>query len=542
MTTSNSAGVYVTERDISQRISAASTTIGAIVGISDRGPVMQRTLITDPKKFLAVFGTPNPRTSLMHYSALTFLEEANRLYVTRVVAPNALTAGCFWTVDDVAALNPVMHLTNFDDGTNQPLGKVDPFNTLGFDPLTPGIANIMGFFCAANPGLWNNNLFIRIRPSNKRGVALPDDPFLFVVEVFENFTSPNQPPDEAFVVSREFGLNGFNEQTEIQEVINGKSNLIRYRANPYAAPSQKVLSTFTEYLDGGSNGTPANESAVSLGWELYRDPENLDVNILIQGGFPSVAVQQKMVDISSQRMDAMAVLDIPSNKQRLADAIVFRRNELNINSSYGALYGPDVKIYDEFNDREIFVPASGFAAACFARTDREAATWFAPAGIDRGLLSIRGVRETYNQGDRDAFADAQINPIRVIPGTGFIIWGADTLQTQASALSNVNVRRLLNFVETSIKIAALYQNFEPNTEILWSRLTEICERFLKPIKAGRGLYYFNVQCNEKNNTPETIGNGDTILDVYLDPVIPAKRIFLNAVVNRTGARFTATSA
>lgn len=534
-----SAGAYVKEIDLSQRIAAASTTIGAIVGRSHRGPVMQRTLVTSTQQFIDLFGKTDPSSGYMHYAALQFLSEANRLYVTRVLGDNSLTAGAYLSVDDLDAVTPVLKLNNFDDGTNQPKGKVDPFNTISFDPATPGIENILGFFCAENPGKWNNDLYIRVRPSTKAGVQAPDNPLLFYVEVFVNYKSRRQPADETFLVCRDYYVDGEGNQLHIEEVINNSSNLIRYRANPLAPTEVKILTTAFEHLDGATNGDAPDEGLMVQGWELYRDPEQLDVNILIQGGFESTAVQLRMEDIAADRMDAIAILDVPRTMQEVSDAVYFRRNDLNLNSSYAALYGPDVLVYDEFNDREIYIPPSGYIAGVYAKTDHDAATWFAPAGIERGLLAVRGLREIYNQGDRDALTDAQVNVIRSIPRVGFAVWGADTLQVEASALSNVNVRRLMNFLEKSIQLATIHRVFDPNDEIMWSKLREMCERFLKPIKAGRGLYWYGVVCDETNNTPETIAAGDTMLDVYVDPVIPAKRIHLRATINKTGNRFTA---
>jgi phage tail sheath protein FI len=535
----SSAGVYTTELDLSQRVAAASTSIGAIVGASDRGPVGERILVTSIRQFIETFGIPNPRTGYMHYAALTFLEQSSRLYVTRVISKNndALTAGAFLTVDDVSAATPVLRLTNFDDGSNQPLGKYDPFNTVAFDPLQAGIDSILGFFCAANPGVWNNSLYIRIRPSNKRGVTTPDDPTIFWVEVWLDYTSSRQPPNESFLVSRDFRIDGFGNQMNIEQVINNRSKLIRVKLNPYATPALNFLTTTNEFISGATGGSAAEEGQVCLGWELYRDPEQLDVNILIQGGYPSTAVQLKMDDICQDRMDCIAVLDVPQSVQSVSSAIDFRRNTLNLDSSRSALYSPHIKILDTYNDREIFIPPSGHAAAAYAHTDEVAETWFAPAGMNRGSLSILDINQTYNQGDRDALTDAQINSIRVIPGRGYKIWGADTMQSMASALSNVNVRRLLNFIEKSVSIAALYSVYEPNDAILRRRLVDLVERFLKPIKSGRGLYNFDVVCDDSNNPPEIIASGDLMLDVYLDPVIPAKRIHLNAIVTKTGANF-----
>lgn len=532
-----SAGVYVKELDLSQRIAAASTSIGAIVGASSKGPIMERTLVTSVKNFIEIFGQPDPKISYMHYCAIQFLTESSRLYVTRVAQANALTAGAYWSVDDVTATTPIIHLTNFDDGTNNPLGKPDPFNTLGFDPQTPGIEHLLGFFCVANPGEWNNSVMVRIKPSTKRAAQAPDDPTVFWVEVFTNYSSPRQLPDESFLVSRDYRLDGFGSQMNIEEVINSRSNLIRYRANPYALPVLSVLMDTSEFLDGATNGDRPGDGLINLGWELYRDPEHLDVNILINGGYATPAVQLKMDDICQTRMDCIAVLDTPSSEQATARAMAYKRNELNLDSSRSALYSPDLKVYDQYNDLQVFVPPSGFVAAAYAKTDHVAETWFAPAGMSRGDMKILGVRNTYNQGDRDSLVTAQVNPMRVFPGKGYKIWGADTCQSMASALSNVNVRRLLNFVEKSISVAALYSVFDPNDQILRSFLREMCERFLQPIKNGRGLYSFQVVCDESNNPPSVVAAGDLILDVYLDPVIPAKRIHLNAIIMKTGVNY-----
>lgn len=542
MANNSSAGVYVKELDLSQRVAAASTSIGSIVGASNKGPVMERTLVTSVRQFIETFGKPDPRTSYMHYCALTFLEQSSRLYVTRVIKNDTLTAGAYWTVDDLAAKTPLTSLNNFDDGTNTPLGRYDPLNTVGFDPMQDGIESILAFFCAANPGEWNNDIYIRIRPSTKRGVEEPDDPYIFYVEVFLDYKSSRQLPNESFLVSRDYRIDGFGNQMQMSEVINGKSNIIRVFENQYAAPKVKILKQAAEFLDGATNGGRVNSASINLGWELYRDPEQLDVNILINGGYSSPDVQLKMDDICQDRMDCIAVLDMPSSEQDVSRAIAYRRNTLNLDSSRSAIYSPDVKILDSFNDRELFVPPSGHAAAAYARTDSDAETWFAPAGMNRGDLKILAVNKIYNQGDRDALTDAQINTIRVFPGIGYKIWGADTLQVMASALSNVNVRRLLNFIEKSIQIAGLYSVFNPNDSILQAQLVEMTERFLKPIKSGRGLYDYTVVCDSTNNPVELIASGDTILDVYLDPVIPAKRIHLNAIVTKTGANFKEIAA
>lgn len=579
-TSNNSAGVYSREIDLSAAVPSAAltVTVGAIVGQSNKGPVMQRTLITSVKEFIDVFGEPDPKVSYMHYSALAFLESSNRLYVTRVAESSALTAGAFLTVDDYestpSATNPpVMRLNVWQNADNtSPLGKYDPLRTIAWTnsqgaPTDIAMPNVLGFFCAANPGPWNNSLYIRISP-NTRMNQLPEDnedPTLFKVEVFDDFNTLGTEvniPLESFVVSREYRLDGFNRQYQIEEVINSKSNYIRFKANPFSVPSIPVYTSASEFLSGGTAGALVDTPTVLEGWELYRDPETINLTILINGGYTKASVQRKLDEIARYRKDCTAILDMPSDLQESlpnpynpgaiavqavdgqipAYAEFYVSQTLNLDSSYSAIYTPDVVIYDFYSQREVMIPPSGLVAAEYARTDYQYGTWFAPAGMNRGNLDIRRVKYTYDQAARDALTDNHINPIRVIPGQGFKIWGAETLQKTPTALSNINVRRLMNYLEKSISTASLNYVFDPNDSSLRESLVEVCNRILKPILAARGLYWFKVVCDETNNTFTTISNGDVILDVYVDPVLPAKRIHLNAIITRTGAIYNEIAA
>lgn len=557
MSSNSSPGVYTRELDLSQRIRAVSTSIGAIVGASTKGPLNERVLVTNEQEFISAFGKPNPRTSYMHYAALEFLSKSSRLYVTRVVNDDEnnpqnrpLTAGAYYVVDDSAAINPRPRLSVFDDGSSNAQGIWDPYNTLTWNPNTPGIQNALFMVCAQNPGDWNNSIYVSVRPSQKAGTSgfdeAFDDPYAFYVDVYLNYTSPNQRPDETFLVKREYDVDGYGNQLYLEEVINNSSKIIRVRNNPYAPTKVKVLEEAHVFFAGATNGSYVTYGQMIRAWDLYKDVESVDVNILIQGGAPvgmsapqDIAdIQRAMATLAQDRKDCIAVLDIPSTRQETAQALAYRRQELNLDSNYAAIYSPDVRIRDKYNDLDVWVPPSGFAAAAYAYTDEVAEAWFAPAGMSRGTLDVQESRFIYNQGHRDALDDGQINAIRFFPnGSGYKIWGAATMQVMASALSNVHVRRLLNYIEKSISIAAQYSVFDPNDEVLWARLRDMCTRFLTPIQHARGLYWFSVVCDGTNNKAETIAAGDLFLDVYLDPVMFAKRIYLNAILTKTGQDF-----
>lgn len=510
---STSAGVYVGERDNSIRATAISTSVGAIVGPSHRGPVDVPQLVVDEDDFIRVFGDSDESLTYMHYCARAFLQESNRLYVVRV-AENAMYGGI-----------KVSTVDSFSQCQNLTVGYDDPQDVV-FD--TQDIMVILG----QNPGDWNNDLRVLLYPDTDDASGEG-----FVLNVFEGVS---QVPVEVYRGTLHEKLDGYGRQLSIETQVEENSSRIQVMVNHdhplrVTNPKNPIVNALTvgEFTQG-SSGDRVNQSHIINGWNMFEDKEEVSVNILINAGYADPSVQLRMIEIAEDRDDCFAVLDLPSDKQLTQEAVNYRRNVLNANSSYAAIYGPDLRVRDTREARDLFVPPSGHIAGVYARTDRVANTWFAPAGVNRGQLNVQGVKHVYKQGHRDIFAENQINPVRFMSGQGIVVWGAETLQSVASALSNINVRRLLILLKNSIADVALSGVYEPNDTFLRVRLQSIAENILNPIQRGRGLYGFEVICDERNNTPDLIANGDVILDVYIDPVIPAKRIHLNAIIPKTG--------
>jgi hypothetical protein len=513
----SSAGVYVQETDLSQRIQSAGLSVGAIVGRAVKGPVNETILVTSVKEFIERFGKPDPKLGFLHYSAIAFLKESTRLFVTRVARNQKYGGVLVRSIVDASIIA----------ATSWTSGNVDP---------TIYNFNVQDLFIAygRDEGVWNNKLKVVVFPYTN----VPNSN-LFYVDIIEE---GNTRATERHLVSLNNQLDGFGRQQNIEAIINKNSNLIRVVQNKTFAPL--VASPLIQYCpsitfavcSGGSDGDEPTIGDYIDAWELYEDPEIIKFNILIGGGLTDPSIQMRMDEIATNRMDCCAILDVPSDEQRVQNCISWRRNELNLDSSYSALYSPDLKIVDEYNDGVMYVPPSGYVAAVCALTDRTRETWFAPAGMTRGHLNVIGVRHEYDLGQRDALVESQINPMRVVSGSGIKVWGQDTLQTMPSALQNLSVRRLMIFLEQSISDSIIYSVFDPNDSFLRASLKGRCEQFLKPIKDGRGLYGFDVVCDATNNTPDVIANGDLKLDVYVDPTLPVKRIHLTAIVNRTGVR------
>lgn len=365
----------------------------------------------------------------------------------------------------------------------------------------------------------------------------------FALEVY---TADNvNVPVETFTVSTGLQMDGLGYQQNIAQVVNEASTKSKYIRvyQPTAAVGVDILtedsvSAGPTWLTGGDDGAAVADSHIIQGWDAFKNRNKFEVRILINCGYTSVSVQQKMTALAESRKDCFAILDLPSDRQAATDAVAYRKEELNINSSYAALYGPDLKIADEFSDVIRFIPPSGKIAATFAYTDRTRNVWWSPAGLNRGQIrEIIGLRVDYDEGMLDLLSPSQVNAIVKKPGAGYVAWDDQTLQSMKSALSNINVRRLLIAIEVAVTDALDYSVFDPNDDFTRFSIVQMINNFLEPIRTGRGLYSYLVVSDETNNPSYLIDAGQLNVDVYLQPTLPARTILLSSILTKTGASF-----
>lgn len=513
-TSSPSAGVYTVENDLSKRTTALSTSIAAIVGYSERGPVMQRTLTVDDTDFKLKFGDQDPNVDgFMHYCALGFLTQGNRLYTTRVVN-GAKTGGLMvYTKDNFCTIR------SLDTGFE-------------WDRIEPAFSDVdIMLVYAENPGTWNNTIRIALIPdvNDPTGDA-------FTLNVYEG---DSDIPVETYRCTT-FKKMENKKQLFIEEVTKRSPRIrVKLNRNHIALKSNRKADVVNAIaggqMVGGSNGESIKQSHIIAGWDLYDDWEQVEVNILINGGYSTVPVQLHMDTIAQKREDCIAVLDVPPDYQEGNLPVEYRRDVLALNSSFSALYTSDIFMADSTNQIDLYLPPSGHVAAQYAYTDRVKACWYAPAGETRGKIKgALGTAQEYKLGHRNALTESQVNCIRTISNVGTCIFDEQTLQAYASSTQAVHNRRLLCMLRSSIRLANLTGVFRPNTSLLRDEQKQSAEDLLKPVLRGQGLYWYSVVCDERNNPPESIQNGDVIVDIYLQLTEAAKRIHLNAVVAKTG--------
>jgi len=356
-------------------------------------------------------------------------------------------------------------------------------------------------------------------------------------------------PAESFICSLGEQLDGLGRQLFAEQKINlaaGKSQNIRVSVNTAAIATGSGLdSAYASYyntitwLDGGDDGSLPSNSQLVVGWDTFSDAETYRVNLLINAGQTELVVQQKIAQVAENRGDCFAILDMPSDAQEVNAALSYRTTEMNIDSSYAAVYSPDLQVVDLTSDKKIYVPPSGYVASRYVYTDNNFATFWAPAGHDRGRLpGVIGLREIYKKPDRDVLDPVQINCIRLaLDGSGYLIWGDNTLQVTKSLRSAINVRRLMLYIETTIAASLERNVFDNNSAQLAFLIQQRIKKFLDVVQANGGIKRYLVVCNSSNNPAYFADAGQLNVSVYIVPIRAAKTILLDAVITPSDINF-----
>ena len=133
-------------------------------------------------------------------------------------------------------------------------------------------------------------------------------------------------------------------------------------------------------------------------------------------------------------------------------------------SSFAALYYPWIYVKETGTGRLCLVPIGGHAAGIYARTDVEVGVHKAPASqLVNGAVDLELQMKSHQQ---DSLITQGINTVRNFAGRGLLLWGARTLSSDQE-WKYVNVRRLLIYLEQSIKKGTSWVTFEPNNASTW---------------------------------------------------------------------------
>jgi phage tail sheath protein FI len=170
--------------------------------------------------------------------------------------------------------------------------------------------------------------------------------------------------------------------------------------------------------------------------------------------------------------------------------------------------------------------------AIYGKAERMHSVAKAPAGYTLELANVFGLASNYTEAEEGTLYDANINPVRLVPGTGAIVNGTRTLAPTAPA-KYIPIRRTLNYVKARMKTLTQFAVFEPNDVNLRQRVISVIQTDLRTLWANGGLkgtsesQAFYVTCDATNNTTSTIANGELHVEVGLALQYPAEYIIIN---------------
>ena len=633
-----SPGVLVKEVDLTNVVPAVATSIGAIAGAFEKGPINQIVPIGSEQELVQIFGKPNSSNFETWFTAANFLQYTNGLRVVRAatgtVNATANGAGLLITNED-------FYIANYADGS----GSVGNWasksagawgNSIGVSicasaaqyqsttvSVTDGAASAGATSITVDDGtefqvgdivhfqeadgtqyeittIATNVLTVRVLDdTNGAGLksTIADNTAIRrrwrFYDLFD--TSPATSPwatdrgltaavDEMHVVVYDTtgAISGFDVDTAGQRtnavleiyaylskhpnaktpqgstnfyanVLNTGSSYIWWMDHPTTAAdgsdgdgvdwgsaitSSSAVKTFdlggtlpiTSALGGGTDDLAPTVGELALAYDLFRDPDTVDINLILAGSCPAstdgVTHATYMIDLAEYRKDCVAfisprradVVGVTTGAAQTANVETFFN--LLASSSYAVFDSGYKYMYDKYADVYRFVPLNGDIAGLAANTDNVADPWFSPAGYNRG--QVRGaVKLAYNptKAQRDIIYAARINPVCTFPGQGTVLFGDKTALSRPSAFDRINVRRLFLVLEKAIATAAKFQLFEFNDAFTQAQFKNLVEPFLRDVQGRRGITDFSVVCDGTNNTGEVIDRNEFIGDIFIKPTL-----------------------
>jgi len=326
--------------------------------------------------------------------------------------------------------------------------------------------------------------------------------------------------------------------------------------NAYAAADSLKSGSVFKPIDGstkfpggsmtqGVDGNNLSEGEMFEAYDLFKEPEVVDVT-LVMGGAGNNVVSRYIIDnISSVRKDCVAFVSPqkasvvnPTSNSSAVEKLVTDNTALG-SSSYAVMDGAWKYQYDRYNDVFRYIPMNGDMAGLCARTDFTHDAWWSPAGYNRGTIkNIVKLSWEANKANRDVMYQVGINPLITPRGAGVLLFGDKTMQVIPSAFDRINVRRLFIVLEKAIAIAAKSLLFEFNDEFTRAQFVNLVSPFLRDVQGRRGITDFKVVCDSSNNTGQVIDTNNFVGDIYIKPARSINFIQLNFIAARTDVSFS----
>jgi hypothetical protein len=573
-----SPGVFARENDVSFINPAPVEAGAAILGPTVKGPVLEPTIVTSYNEYKRKFGETfiSASTNQEFLTSIAvknyFQQGGNTMLVTRVVNGTfAPATSTHISSSDALSVEPFVLKT---------LGKGTLFNgSTGVASPGDEIANSGGVLVS---GSEDNIRWEITNVDKKKGT------FTLLVRkgsdshnakiVLETFNNVSLDPQSSNYIEAKIGTQYRSPATDgskdyiktFGDYVN-KSNYIYVSSVNNQLPGYLLNDGITVRSDEYTGSLPINESGsfhsatgniapasanyfgsisntdsqgvngsdYSTAISILSNKDEYIFNIvsapgLIYSNAAQGSALDSIITLAEQRGDCIAVVDLDNYGSGVADVT---STATGLNSSYAAAYWPWVQVKSA-TGRNVWSPASVAIPGVYAFTDNSSAPWYAPAGLVRGgVVGIIQAEQKLTRGQRDLLYDGKVNPIATFPGQGIAVFGQKTLQTKASALDRVNVRRLLIELKKFLGDQARNLVFEQNTVATRNKFLSIVNPYLESVVQRQGLYAFRVVMDDTNNTADVVDRNQLIGQIFIQPARTAEFIVLDFTVEPTGATF-----
>lgn len=375
-----------------------------------------------------------------------------------------------------------------------------------------------GYKGSENPGTWANGK-LKIKCSKKGETINNENTSLYSLQVLLNdvvVESYNDLMAEALF-------------SQIQQ----NSNFIKFSSEANPQPTLDAIPNQGLTFEGGTD----TRAPV-----LVKDPFDpfnaYSIQMLACPDFESQATINAGMTYCAERNDCVFIASLSLTSLSLTTHVVSDANTFPENlkawdrgRSYGVLYAPWIKVYG--TNKLIEIPPTGHVMGVYARISAERGIWKAPAGDEAGLRGVLGVTHQYTDAQHTTMVrQYHINCIRYIPGSGIVIDSSRTLCSDPRWWY-VNVRRLFNFIKSSLKNNLGWVRQEPNRSDLWNKVKfNVVRPFMMDLwrqgafGTGTPEQVFTIKCDADNNPPHHVDQGIFKLEVYLYPSKPAETILI----------------
>jgi phage tail sheath protein FI len=502
MPTYLSPGVYIEEAEAGSRpIEGVGTAVAAFVGLAERGPFNEPTLVSNWGQFTSTFGEFVEGSYLAHSVYGYFMNGGGNCFIVRI-GPGS---------------------SNGKAPTNSRRGKELPAGPQ---------AALGGYRVVALDGGGAKNPEVSVEVTDPGGENPPDDSFRLVVKVggkqAEEFdrltTAKGDKQNVVTVVNAQSKTIRIEPATTSGALERPQKGSVKLAAPPKAGPDTAPIGP-NDYVGDVAERTGFGGLEAVDEITMVAVPDLMSAyqrGVIDDEGLK--AVQLAIIAHCELMGDRVAILDAPPglNAQQIK---TWRTDTTGYDSKFATLYWPWIKVFDPASGTNIFVPPSGHLSGIWGRNDDTRGVHKAPANeVIRGAITLE---TQLTKNEHDLLNPVGINCLRSFPGRGIRVWGARTLSSDP-AWRYLNVRRLFNYLEESILNGTQWVVFEPNDDALWAKIRRTIAAFLV-MEWRKGALFgltpdeaFYVRCDRETNPAEAIDAGQVLCEVGVAPVKPAE--------------------